>query len=161
MFSYYYVATYNIHHKTIKGLLGRMGLTSIQYSMFNLQIRSQMYMDFETACEAVHQDFELKMPPMYGDNHDQQLIRMVTATNPMFNPSSEDASDLDWSDDCAGSVFYAEAETEEMNVVVEPNSWLIKYEIYFIQDITEWSRNGDATFSPPDQDYLELSSTYH
>lgn len=162
MFSFYYVATYNVQHKTIKSLLDKLGMSGIQGSMLNLQVRSKMYMTFDDACEAVHNDFELKMPAMYGHDHEKQLIRMVSATNPMFNPDCEDSSELDnWTDDCAGSVFYAEAETEDTDVVVEPNSWMMKYEVFFIEDITEWPRNGDSTYSPPEINWRNLSSTYH
>lgn len=163
MFSFYYVVTYNVQHPTVKKLLDTIGVSAIQNNIMNFQIRSKMYINFDDTCEAVHDDFELKMPAMYGPNHEEQLIRMVNATNPMFNPDCENSSELDdWADDCAGSVFYAEAESDDdVDTAVEPNSWMFKYEIYFIEDITEWPRNGEATYSPPEIDYQSLSSTYH
>jgi hypothetical protein len=162
MFSFYYVVTYNTQHRSIKSLLNKLGISRLHDNLASFQVRSKMYISFDDAAVAVHQDFELKMPELYGTNHENQLIRMVNAVNPMFDANCEDSAAVDdWTDDCAGSVFYAEAEDEDTDILVEPSSWMFKYEIFFVEDITEWPKNGEGIYSPPDVDWHDLTSTYH
>lgn len=152
--SFYYVVTYNLQHPTVKNYLSDF-LGSCESAM-EFKVRSKLYHDFVEATDAAHDDFDMKCDGLYPDRPEQAL-QWVTAINPIFSQDVNTEEEPvfvtgDWQDNCAGSIFFMEVdeddEDEEEEPVFEPGSWLLKYEIFFAQDILEVPVNGEAAFSP-------------
>lgn len=150
--SFYYVVTYNVQHPTVKKLLDKLGMSAISGSLIELKSRSQLYHDYEQVSQAAHDDFDLKLKMMYDHDQKDQVIRCISATNPMFDPDAENTAydQGEWDDWCAGSIFFGEADDEEdeEEMPKEPGSWMVKYELFYVEDAIEVLKNGELIYCP-------------
>lgn len=150
--SFYYVVTFNVQHPTVKKFLDKLNISAICDSLIELKTRSKLYLDFEQASQSAHDDFDLKLKMMYDHDQKDQMIRCISATNPMFDPDAEDTAydQGDWEEWCAGSIFFGESDEDEEDdeMPMEPGSWMIKYEIFYIEDAIEVMKNGEMIYCP-------------
>jgi len=105
--SFYYVVTFNVQHPTVKKMLDKLQFTAISDSLIELKTRSKLYLDYDQVSAAAHDDFDLKLTLLYNNDQKDQIIRCISATNPMFDPDAEDMEYEmgEWDEYCAGSIF--------------------------------------------------------
>jgi len=154
-------------------MLDRLGFTAMMDTVLDLKTRSKLFLSFTEATVHVHADFDKKLALIYPEKKDHQ-IRHISVLNPAFMmPGSNLMQALaerfggkaldNWDENCCSAIFFAEAadEDDDEDRHTDPNSWMVKYEVFYTDDAIELSGNGDFVFSPLSVPHNMITSTYH
>lgn len=173
MKNFYYVMTFNLTNSRVKHMLERLGVFVMTDTMIDFKTRSKLFLSFSEATSHAHEDFEKKLKSLYTDDK-KHNIRHISVLNPSFAlPGSDFMAALaerfggqslsNWDDNCCSVLFFADLpEGDEGDEhAIDPNSWMVKYEVLFAEDAIELSGNGDFVFSPMQVASNNFTSTYH
>lgn len=171
MKNFYFVLTLNVNHPRIKLYLDQ---TMLSLGTVDLKTRSKLFNSFNEAIEYAQEDFELKLEYLVDD---EEVLPMsfMTVMNPSFAlPSVQDQVQERfgvianvWEEHCAAALFFAEAtedDTDNDEEEIDENSmptatvWMAKYEVYFVDDAIEFTKNGEYVFNPA---LASMTSSYH
>lgn len=167
MKNYYFILTFNIGNPVMKRMLGRIGFTKLSSSINDLKIRSKVYATLNEVTGAASSDFKLKLPELFPDSA-EHIYHVFCVSNPTFELAEaiglEAAKAVSfnrratWDDDCCMTLFFTEdaIEGEEL-----PRDWIMKYEVFALEDTIEYAKNGEGIFTPAQADPQNFSSQYH
>lgn len=167
MKNFYYVLTYNIHHPKVNSILHRNAILETTESLIDFKIRSKLYVSYKESVERIHDDISKKIPAIFPNHKkgEQHPLKVINLMNPAFAIGSEMSEKLFekygavedyWDDKCCSSIFLSEASEYEDESEM-PAVWMFKYEIFFVEDAIEISKNGEYAFHPVN---IPFSSTY-
>ena len=173
MKNFYYVQSYNVMHPAIRTLLNGLGVISIHDSLQELKIRSKHFLGFHEATTHAQNDFSKKVEKIWPKNDPDSKkggIKVLTIMNPKFAMQDALNEMIDerfgkqharWDDDCVGTLFFCDApESEDEDEF--PKTWMMKYEIFFEEDVIHLQRkNGEYAFDPAALAFSSYTSAVH
>lgn len=168
MRNFYYIQSYNLGNAHTSKLIDLMGLFDISDSVAEVKIKSKYFTDFNEATMFINKDFYKKADLIFDDDQ-THVIKAIMVMNPLLAEHNETDAKIAkafnqcWEDSCCGTFFFCETEQDDIdkNDLV-PDSWLIKYEIYFANDeIDLVDKNGEYMFAPSSLTYPGYSSNIH
>jgi hypothetical protein len=172
MRNFYYVVSFNLTNPLIKTMLHAQNIAAVTGSIMDFKLRSKLFLSYSETVFAVNEDFNDKLKIIYPDSVDHN-INLFSVTNPSILPPTADAMDIinhklaqkfyqtNWDDNCTSVLFFADNSEDDEEMNGDLNSWLLKYEIFFIEDAIEISKNGNYLFSTMNVPQTEFTSTYH
>lgn len=168
MRNFYYVQSYNMMNHAIKRMLDTMGILGFHDSLAEMKIRSKYYIGYSEAVNHAQMDFYQKLPkifpPIKGEPNENP-IKAITIMNPKFVMSQliehNQLSEQTWDDNCCGTMFFCDAPNGDDDDDF-PTAWMMKYEIFFEEDIIQLVRkNGEHAFEPAALAYQSYTSSLH
>lgn len=171
MRNFYYVVSFNLTNPLVKTTLSNQGVTSLTGLMIDFKLRSKLFISYTEAMLAANDDFTKKLESFYPDKQEHQVCQYSVA-NPSILASSDEVAEKmsikfgmnylnGWDDNCCSVIFFADNPTGEEDPDLEPNAWMIKYEILYTDNSIELSGNGDFVFAPINVPRASFNSTYH
>jgi hypothetical protein len=171
MRNFYYVVSFNLTNPLIKTMLSQQKITSMTGLMLDFKLRSKLFLSYIEAMTSVNEDFNNKLDSIYTDKNTHG-VAMFTVANPSIIAQTTDIESMvkrfsgknlsDWDENCVCAVFFADNNVEDDEEInSDPNSWLMKYEIFYTEDAIELSGNGNFLFSAMNVPQTQFTSTYH
>lgn len=178
MKNYYYVLSFNLTNPIVKSMIARQDIFKDGEMMVDFKVRSRPFMSFTETTIASHKDYQVKHSALFGKKPDEECnVRHICVINPDFMMTEMHADDVpeqfgmsamnNWSENCCCVLFFNSCEEcadspapfgrISQSPSTEKDSWMLKYEVMFFDDIIEMPSNGDFVFNVPS---IELS-TYH
>lgn len=173
MRNFYYVVSFNLTNPRVKTMLARQKVTDMTGTMIDFKLRSKLFLTYPDAVTGVHEDFDKKLQVIYDDKEEHQVNQFSVANPLILGVDPEMMATLsekyggnflnDWDETCCSVMFFADNPDEESEIVTHPNpnAWMFKYEIMFMEDAIELSGNGDFVFSPINVPHNSFTSSYH
>lgn len=142
--------------------------------MSELKIRSKHFIGFHEATFHAHEDFDKKLERVFplaeGEKQKMNAVKIITVMNPKFALSDSLTNKIEqnfgeqhnkWDDDCCGTMFFCDAPEHEDDDDF-PATWMIKYEIFFEDDVMNLIRkNGEFAFDPAALAFQSFTSAVH
>lgn len=171
MRNFYYIQSYNMANPAVRAMLGTLGVLGMHDSLSELTIRSKYFLGFSEALKHAQLDFKQQLPKLYPSTLDpnekvEKAIKVITVMNPKFALSRLDPAESyntqEWDADCCGTMFCCDAPSEEEAEENFPDAWIVKYEVFFEEDIIQLVlKNGEHAFDPAALAYQSFSSALH
>lgn len=163
--------TYNINHPKVNALLERSKMLENTESMIDFKMRSKLYLNYKEAINHINLDISKKIPAIFpnsvkGEKHPLKIISLM---NPAFTVMSELAQKLfeqfgpaeqHWDEKCCSAMFLTEGSEDESDDDVLPQTWMFKYETFYVEDLIELVKNGEYAFNPANVATQNFNSTY-
>lgn len=143
MRNFYYVCSFNLHSPVIKQYLEDTCLLIEPGMLVDFKFRSKLFSTYSETVKGAEFDFSLRLEVLY-DPEVEIGIKETVVVNPTYavNPQAaiQTAQEINvhnesWDDSCAASLFFFD---EDLT-----NEWLLKYEVYFVEDGIEVTKNGE------------------
>lgn len=171
MRNFYYIQTYNMMHPAIRSMLDTLGVIGIHDSLSEMKIRSKYFLGFNESTVHAHKDFSKKLSSIFPPENGiaESGVKIVSIMNPKFavyDKLNESIAEhfgeqhVKWDDDCAGTIFFCDAPVDTSDDDgIFPDTWMMKYEIFFEDDTILLTRkNGEYAFNPSS---VSFSSAVH
>ena len=137
----------------------------------SFKLRSKLFLSYAETISSVREDYRKKSDIIFQSDTKHVSSEIFVANPAILGPNSELIAALadkfggkyfnDWDDNCCSVFFFIDNPEAEEEITVDPNSWLIKYEVMFSEDAIELSGNGDFVFSKVNVSTTSMNSTYH
>lgn len=171
MRNFYYVVSFNLTNPIVKTMLDKQGVTELTGFVLDMKLRSKLFISKTETTTAALIDFHKKLPLIYTDaDKTEHYVSQFSIVNPKLT-SEADVSDMlakfggkylnNWDENCCGVMFFADNPNYEAEINLDPNSWMVKYEILYSDDAIELAGNGDFIFAQMDVPRTTFNSTYH
>lgn len=170
MRNFFYVQSYNMMHPAIRSMLDALGLIGFHDSLSEMKIRSKYFLGYSEVLQHAQLDFYQKLPKIFPPTEDpdapnENPIKAITIMNPKFAMAHLDNQLVDqqkWDDNCCGTMFFCDAAGTEEDDDSFPVAWMMKYEIFFEDDVIQLVRkNGEHAFDPAKLAYQSYTSSLH
>lgn len=111
--------------------------------LVEFKFRSKLYSSYSETVSGAEYDLSCRIEVLYEEDAQLNVQEMVIV-NPEFavtpDVAIENAKELGmhsghWDPTCAAAIFFVDEEY--------PTDWLLKYEVYFMEDGIEIPKNGD------------------
>ena len=169
MRNFYYIQSYNMQNPVIRAMLNKLEILGLHDSLSEMKIQSKYFLGYSETMHHAQLDFKQKLPRCFPPSNDpndkkENEIKAISVMNPKFAmPHIEDGryGEQTWDDNCCGTMFFCnEPSTDDEDTF--PSAWMMKYEIFFEEDIIQLvSKNGEHAFDPAQVAYQSFSSALH
>lgn len=171
MRNFYYVVSFNLTNPTVKSMLDKQGVTALTGFVLDMKLRSKLFISKSETTRAAIIDFHKKLELIYPDSGEvEHYVSQFAISNPKLTSKDVILEMLskfgskylnNWDENCCSVIFFADNPNHEEEINLDPNSWMVKYEILYVEDAIELAGNGDFIFAQMDVPQTTFNSTYH